>query len=111
VAYHEAEVDKLPTTERMRSELASYKEDNDNLKRFLDEMTEVDSNAMAVGYTESTTLVHAFNDWAKVSGTSQMNHQEFVQRMRVKGHETEKVGHNNLKGYKGIVLISDDRSY
>ena len=111
VAYHEAESDKLPSTERMRAELASYKEDNDNLKRFLDEMTEVDSNAMAVGYTESTKLVHAFNDWAKVSGTSQMNHQEFVQRMRVKGHETEKVGHNNLKGYKGIVLISDDRSY
>lgn len=107
VGYHEAANNKLLTTERMRGELASYKEDNDNLQRFLSECTEGDDSGMVVGYTKASDLVHSYNEWAKAGGTPIVNRQELLHRMKLKGYELSKVSHNNVSGYKGLVLLSE----
>jgi len=90
----------LIQTDAMKAELASYREDNDFMQRFLDErvIEEVDA------YIESAALFTAYIEWARRTNSPHLTQGEFTGRMKIKGYGTERVGKQGRKGYRNMRL-------
>ena len=102
IDYHEA---GLLETDAMKSELTSYEEDNDSIALFMEEM--IFETEASTDFIESRDMLEKYNDWAKKNALPSMKRQEFSQKMKIKGHVSEKVGHANRKGYRQMVWVGD----
>jgi len=102
IDYHEA---GLLETDAMKSELTSYEEDNDSIALFMEEM--IFETEASTDFIESGDMLEKYNDWAKKNALPSMKRQEFSQKMKIKGHVSEKVGHANRKGYRQMVWVGD----
>lgn len=95
----------LIETDAMKSELTSYEEDNDSISLFMEEM--IFETEASTDYIEAGDMLEKYNDWAKKNALPSMKRQEFAQKMKIKGHVSEKVGHANRKGYRQMVWVGD----